>query len=332
MNVKTWIAGIVLAGISLMLMACAQPAAQQTYQPPQSGVQGTMQSSEDWQVLAQDVSRDIAGMVRQLNEHFPEGLHIQQVYIGTRDDSSFSKALESFMVTDLTHMGVTVKDEPVEAYQVYWSVQNVPHADRKTPRRGATGTEEVIINMTIQDQNQILYRMSNLYDINPLDRAHYHFAKDLYHTDKQVQTRTIEVRAREPRPAALVDTTETVFFEFDEYEIPAEYTLVLDRFAELLRKHPGVPATIEGHTDSLGTKDYNYELSQKRAQAVRDYLVQRNIQPERLETRGHSFLRPVAPNETREGEDNPLGRAKNRRAEMHLLIDQYAVNQRTENR
>ncbi len=329
MNVKTWIFSIVLAAFSLILMACAQPPAQAQYQ---TGVQGSIKNSGDWQVLAQDVSQDIAGMIRELNEHFPDGLHIQQVYIGTRDDSSFSKALESFMVTDLTHMGIMIKDEPVEAYQVYWSVQNVAHEEKKTPRRGITATEEVIINLTIQDQDHILYRLSNIYDINPLDRDHYHFTKDLYHADKQVQTRTVEVRAREPRAAALADTTETVFFEFDEYDIPAEYTRVLDRFAGLLRNHPGVPAVIEGHTDSLGTKDYNQELSQRRAQAVRDYLVRQNIQPERLEIRGHSFLRPIAPNVTQAGEDDPVGRAKNRRVEMHLMIDQYAVNQMTDDR
>ena len=325
MNWKTWISSIVLAVFSIAFIACAQTPAQ-----AQTGGQGSIDSSGDWQALAQDVSRDIAGMVRELNEHFPDGLHIQQVYIKTRDDSSFSKALESFMVTALTHMGIRVKDQPVDVYQVYWSVQNVAHEEKKTPGRSITGDEEVIINITIRDEDRILYRQSNIYSINPLDRDHYHFTKDLYHANKQVQTRTVEVRGREQHTADLADTSETVFFEFDEYEIRDEYTGVLDRFADLLKNHPEVPAVIEGHADSLGTKEYNQELSQRRAQEVRDYLVRQNIQPERLEIRGHSFLRPIALNVTQAGEDYPAGRAKNRRVEMHLLTDQYAANQRTE--
>lgn len=328
MNGKTWIFSSVLIAFSLMLMACAQPGAQTASKAPQSGVQGSIQSSGDWQALAQKVSGEISEMIQGLNEQFPDGFHIQQVYIETRDDSAFSKALESFMVTDLTHLGVIVKDEPADAYQVAWSVQNVAHDEKMAPRRGALGKEEVIINVTIYDREHILYRQSKIYDINPLDRDNYHFTKDLYHADKQVKTRTVEVRGvDEPKPLPTVELTETVHFEFDEYEILDEYAAVLDRFADLLRQRPGVPVVVEGHTDSIGTEEYNQELSKRRALAVRDYLVEQNIQTDRLKTEGYSFLRPVAPNVTEDGQDNPEGRALNRRVELHLLdSNHYAYN------
>ena len=67
---------------------------------------------------------------------------------------------------------------------------------------------------------------------------------------------------------------------------------------------------VEGHTDSHGSKVLNLELSQRRAQTVRDYLASQGIAPERIKAEGLGFTRPVANNKTAEG------RANNRRVEI----------------
>ncbi len=70
---------------------------------------------------------------------------------------------------------------------------------------------------------------------------------------------------------------------------------------------------IAGHTDSVGSEMYNLRLSEARANAVRDYLIQHGISPDRLIAKGYGESRPIAPNTTREG------RAKNRRVEFTVI-------------
>lgn len=84
----------------------------------------------------------------------------------------------------------------------------------------------------------------------------------------------------------------------------------LDRIAELLAQHPDVPVAIEGHTDNDGSTESNLRLSQLRANAVRDHLVERNIPYGQLKSYGYGEGVPIADNRTR------AGRAANRRIEF----------------
>jgi outer membrane protein OmpA-like peptidoglycan-associated protein len=73
---------------------------------------------------------------------------------------------------------------------------------------------------------------------------------------------------------------------------------------------------VEGYTDSIGSPSYNMTLSSARATTVRDWLVARAIIPPDSGVQGFGLTRPVAPNTTPDGKDNPLGRQKNRRVEI----------------
>jgi OmpA-OmpF porin, OOP family len=75
---------------------------------------------------------------------------------------------------------------------------------------------------------------------------------------------------------------------------------------------------IESHTDNFGSDEYNQTLSEKRAQACADYLVEKGIDSGRLTTKGYGESQPVAPNMVN-GKDNPEGRAKNRRTEFKIM-------------
>ncbi|MBF0563684.1 MAG: OmpA family protein [Nitrospirae bacterium] len=110
-----------------------------------------------------------------------------------------------------------------------------------------------------------------------------------------------------------------VNFDFDKYSIKMMYKPELDMAASIIKKYPDANILIEGHTDSKGTAAYNMRLSLRRADAVKHYLVVKGVGAERIKVEGYGFTRPVAPNKLPNGKDNPAGRAKNRRAEIHIM-------------
>lgn len=91
------------------------------------------------------------------------------------------------------------------------------------------------------------------------------------------------------------------------------FTATLDNAALVLKEFPSLRIMISGHTDTDGSRDYNMELSQRRANTVKSYLVSKGIDGGRIETRGAAFDEPIADNETKEGKQ------KNRRIEFKLL-------------
>jgi outer membrane protein OmpA-like peptidoglycan-associated protein len=104
-----------------------------------------------------------------------------------------------------------------------------------------------------------------------------------------------------------------VFFDFDKAELKEESFPELDRLVELLRAYPNLRVLIEGHTDDVGTDEYNDRLSQRRADAVKQYLVQNGIGARRIETKGWGRRKPLVRGTTEEA------RAQNRRVEIQLL-------------
>jgi len=110
-----------------------------------------------------------------------------------------------------------------------------------------------------------------------------------------------------------VITLTGIEFEFGSAKIKPESSPVLDDAAAILTNHPELEVEIHGHTDSVGTAENNLKLSRKRAEAVRDYLIDIHmIEPVRLIARGYGESKPVAGNATNGG------RAKNRRVEFHI--------------
>jgi outer membrane protein OmpA-like peptidoglycan-associated protein len=106
-------------------------------------------------------------------------------------------------------------------------------------------------------------------------------------------------------------------FDFDKSNIKSEFVPVLDEAARILKDNANINVMIEGHTDSKGTDAYNLRLSERRARAVKQYLVSRGVDAGRLDTVGKGEAEPVADN-MKNGRDNPEGRAMNRRAELKV--------------
>lgn len=132
-----------------------------------------------------------------------------------------------------------------------------------------------------------------------------------------VQQAITDLAAQKTSEGLLIVLPESILFDFDKSDIRPSAEPTLMKLAVLLKHNSQAPVAIYGHTDSLGDDTYNQTLSEKRANAVKNYLVQKlGIEAERLQTAGLGETRPVAPNVNPDGSDNPAGRQKNRRVEV----------------
>ena len=124
-------------------------------------------------------------------------------------------------------------------------------------------------------------------------------------------------------PSAEPGPIQKILFDFDRAELKPQYYSILDETAAMLSRNPQKQAEIQGHTDNIGTKEYNQNLSEKRARIVEHYLVQKGVAKDRLFPKGFGFKVNAASNEYE------AGRALNRRVEILLVPDQnkLALNQ-----
>ncbi len=104
-----------------------------------------------------------------------------------------------------------------------------------------------------------------------------------------------------------------IFFETDKYELKDASKVELQKLTELLTKNPALKIEIGGHTDNVGTPQYNQILSENRAKAVYNYLIGNGIDPSRLSFKGYGETQPLDTNQTE------TGRANNRRTEFKVV-------------
>jgi outer membrane protein OmpA-like peptidoglycan-associated protein len=108
-----------------------------------------------------------------------------------------------------------------------------------------------------------------------------------------------------------------ILFDFDKADIRPTAVQALHQAADLIRDGATSSVRVEGHTDSKGGGPYNQQLSQRRAEAVRSWLIHdEDLHSVKFVTVGFGASRPVAPNTIPGGADNPTGRQQNRRVEL----------------
>lgn len=117
----------------------------------------------------------------------------------------------------------------------------------------------------------------------------------------------------EPLKAGAKVVMKNIFFETNQFDLKETSRIELNKLIKLLEKNPEVKIEIGGHTDNVGTHEYNITLSQNRAKSVRDYLVQNQLDPSRIKYKGYAETQPVDSNDTEEG------RANNRRTEFKII-------------
>jgi outer membrane protein OmpA-like peptidoglycan-associated protein len=144
-------------------------------------------------------------------------------------------------------------------------------------------------------------------------------AQQAQQTAREATTRATqleqELKALQAKETArgLELTLGDVLFEPNHATLKPGAMRQLYQLVEFLRQNPDRHEVIEGHTDSTGSESHNLVLSEQRAEAVSNFLIDNGISPDRLATRGYGEAYPIASN------DNAAGRQQNRRVEMVVL-------------
>jgi outer membrane protein OmpA-like peptidoglycan-associated protein len=104
-----------------------------------------------------------------------------------------------------------------------------------------------------------------------------------------------------------------IFYKINDFSLLENSFVELNKVVDLLQKNPALKIEISGHTDNTGEAVYNLTLSQKRAQSVVNYLIQKGISKDRLIAKGYGMTKPIFSNDTEED------RSKNRRTELKII-------------
>jgi len=121
------------------------------------------------------------------------------------------------------------------------------------------------------------------------------------------------------RPAEneiAVQLTNDILYDFNSAVLRTESQQTLRDLAANFQRYPDETVSVEGHTDNVGSPEYNQGLSERRAYSVRDYLASQGVAPSRISAIGYGEARPKASNDT------PEGRQLNRRVEIHIRATQ----------
>ncbi len=118
----------------------------------------------------------------------------------------------------------------------------------------------------------------------------------------------------------FIQLSADVLFDFDKATIKPAAADALKKVALIIKKKAQGPVTIVGHTDSKGTETYNQELSLRRAEATKAWLLDKGGARATYQVEGKGESQPVADNAKPDGSDNPEGRAKNRRVDIIILV------------
>ena len=141
-------------------------------------------------------------------------------------------------------------------------------------------------------------------------------ARKLAHEAELCQ-RPVKPEPIKPKPVKPKEVIilKDVNFALNSAELTPQSKQILDENRQVarLKEEPDMKVEVAGHTDSTGSDAYNQKLSERRAQAVVDYLISKGVDPNRLKAVGYGESKPIASNETE------AGRAKNRRVELQIF-------------
>jgi len=121
---------------------------------------------------------------------------------------------------------------------------------------------------------------------------------------------------------------ENIYYEYGKAELTQTSKETIDStLLIILKDSPNIIVELSSHTDSVSSEQFNLRLSQRRAESVVNYLIEKGIDKSRLTPKGYGESNPIAPNSNPDGTDNPEGRALNRRTEFKVIgtSDQYSI-------
>jgi outer membrane protein OmpA-like peptidoglycan-associated protein/tetratricopeptide (TPR) repeat protein len=150
------------------------------------------------------------------------------------------------------------------------------------------------------------------------------------YTSTRASVSTMEIKRSDPDDTVVVTifldsvrnsfSVSNIYYDYDQANLRPESVASLDSVLQFLTDNPSISVEIYSYTDSKGREEYNLALSQRRAQAVLDYLEKNGVERARMSARGFGGKNAVAPNVVN-GKDNPMGRQLNRRTEFRIVTD-----------
>lgn len=155
-------------------------------------------------------------------------------------------------------------------------------------------------------------------DVKAAARAALANAKilDIIGVARSIEGTLRDLGARVVGAEIQIPVSADVLFDFDSATLRPEAGATLAKVADVLKEYSKDPVRVEGHTDGKGTAQYNQTLSEKRAAAVKGWLVGNGIPAGRMTTKGWGATKPVAPNTNAVGQDDAEARRRNRRVEI----------------
>ena len=142
---------------------------------------------------------------------------------------------------------------------------------------------------------------------------------DLVFSVENLGGKVQDLQIKETETEIRIELAADVLFDFDKAELLPKARDTLKKAAAIIRDRAKGTVRIAGHTDAKGDANYNQKLSERRANAVRDWFVTKEgLQNVKFTTEGFGKQQPVAPNTKPDGSDDPDGRQKNRRVEITL--------------
>lgn len=229
---------------------------------------------------------------------------------------SAEKILETARNDEGTY-GPVIKEATEAARQLLKITLTAKNAKKMTPEQMALeiNAQEQVIEQNLRASRALRERTeaqsATLADIKKENRA---LTSDVQFEDKlkEIESRFTKGEAEVYRQGdAVVVRLKDLQFPSSRAELPQNSFATLAKVSNVIKELDAEKVTVEGHTDSLGAKAQNQALSQKRAQAVGEYLIsERALTSDQIETVGRGFEKPLADNKTKDG------RAQNRRVDV----------------
>jgi len=174
---------------------------------------------------------------------------------------------------------------------------------------GSTTTEPGVYEFRITSAAAKDYRLS-------VEKEGYAFINQTVNIrgagpQEQTLNRTVELRKLNVGTTSVL---RNIYFDYDKATFKTESYSDLNKLEQMMRQNPNIRVEIAGHTDSFGHWEYNKALSQRRAEAVKDFLTKKGIDPRRITAVGYGESRPLASND-----DEQEGRELNRRVEFKVI-------------
>lgn len=223
---------------------------------------------------------------------------------GNTDIYFFKLYKEAQPTKVITLKGKIIYDDKRKGNQALLEIKNL-----KTNRIVASTTSD-----KITDNYILALPIGEDYAMNVTCEGYLFYSENfsLKTTTENISTREEDITLQAIKEGQSV-VLRNIFFETNSFELKEESNAELQTMLELMQKNPTLRIEISGHTDNVGKDDYNMTLSENRAKSVRQWLIDKGINTQRIVAKGYGKTKPIADNSTEEG------RQQNRRTEFKII-------------